>query len=88
MYLNEFFFRFFKQLFRPIDVIKVRGGEFLYMLGFQDENEEIKNLYFTSEDPHGIIWETFVAFSISPLANACAAVARRSFVGSSESADL
>ena len=54
------------QQFRPIDVIKVRDGEFLYMLGFQDENEQIKSLYFTSEDPHRIIWETFVAYCDEP----------------------
>ena len=36
------------------------------MLGFQDENEQIKSLYFTSEDPHRIIWETFVAYCDEP----------------------
>ena len=35
------------------------------MLGFQDENEEIKNLYFTSEDPQHHL-ETFVAFCDEP----------------------
>lgn len=57
------------QQFRPIDVIRVRGGDFLYMLGVQDQNQTVKNLYFTSEEPHLIIWETFVAYCEEPFEN-------------------
>ncbi len=53
-------------LFQPIDVIKVRGGNILYLLGLQDENEKFTKLYFTEEKPHAIIWEALVAYCDEP----------------------
>jgi len=53
-------------LFRPVDVIRVRDGNILYMLGVQDENEKFTKLYFTDQKPHAIIWEALVAYCDEP----------------------
>ena len=52
--------------YRPLDVIMVRGDQFLYMLGYKDENDKMSSIYFTSEEPHHIIWEAFVAYGDGP----------------------
>lgn len=52
--------------YRPLDVIMVRGDQYLYMLGYKDESDSVANVYFTHEEPHHIIWETFVAYGDGP----------------------
>ncbi|MED5471303.1 MAG: hypothetical protein VX577_06125 [Verrucomicrobiota bacterium] len=52
--------------YRPLDVIMVRGDQFLYMLGYKDDNEKMASVYFTPEEPHHIIWEAFVAYGDGP----------------------
>lgn len=52
--------------YRPLDIIMVRGDQFLYMLGYKDESDAVANIYFTHEEPHHIIWETFVAYGDGP----------------------
>ncbi|MDG1854905.1 MAG: hypothetical protein P8I97_12135 [Verrucomicrobiales bacterium] len=52
--------------YRPLDVIMVRGDQFLYMLGYKDENGTAASIYFTPDEPNHIIWEAFVAYCDGP----------------------
>ena len=54
------------KLYRPLDIIMIRGDQSLYMIGYKDESDRIANIYFTPEEPHYIIWETFVAYGDGP----------------------